>query len=62
MESSEEKKEGAFCVWTYDEVSQSLSKTLTGKDGVTEADVFCFHYNVLKDGNVDVFKVHALYI
>lgn len=48
-------------MWTYDEVSQILNKPLAGKDGVTEADVFCFHFNVQKDGNVDPLKVHALF-
>lgn len=61
-ESSKEKKEGAFYVWTYDEIYQNLNKPLAGKDGVTEADIFCFHFSVQKHGNVDVLKVHALFI
>ncbi|XP_067006660.1 spermatogenesis-associated protein 20 isoform X2 [Anabrus simplex] len=50
------KREGAFCVWTYDEVQQLLSKPVEGHDSVTLADVFCFHYDVKPQGNVNPYQ------
>ena len=54
---STEKKEGAFCVWTKQEVTSLLCQPIEGKDGVTAADVFCYHYDVRDGGNVDPMQV-----
>ncbi|CAG0901399.1 unnamed protein product, partial [Cyprideis torosa] len=54
-ESSREKKEGAFCVWTYDEIKRHLGKE-TLEDGTALDEVFAYHYDVKKSGNVDPQK------
>lgn len=46
-----EKKEGAFCVWTEEEMKDLLSDKIDGTD-VTLADVFCRHFHVQNGGNV----------
>ena len=56
---SKEKKEGAFCVWTYDDIYTILTDDV--KSGVKSADVFSLHYDVRKQGNVDPYQV-ALFI
>ncbi|XP_039290860.1 spermatogenesis-associated protein 20 isoform X3 [Nilaparvata lugens] len=53
VEGASEKKEGAFCVWTHDEISQLLSAPLAAKPQTILADLFCHHYHVKKGGNVD---------
>jgi len=52
------KREGAFCVWSSDELRQLLSGAVTAASGaeVSVADVVCFHYDIQPDGNVDVHK------
>ncbi|XP_054282020.1 spermatogenesis-associated protein 20-like [Macrosteles quadrilineatus] len=50
---SKEKKEGAFCVWTHEEVTKLLGRAVEGKPDVKLAEVFCHHYNVRPGGNVD---------
>ncbi|KAK5640835.1 hypothetical protein RI129_009382 [Pyrocoelia pectoralis] len=40
------KEEGAFCVWEFGEI-QSLLK------GDRDVEIFCYHYNVKPDGNVN---------
>ena len=55
---SKEKKEGAFCVWTYDDIYAVLTDDV--KNGVKSADVFSFHYDVRKQGNVDPYQVALL--
>ncbi|RZF47334.1 hypothetical protein LSTR_LSTR014375 [Laodelphax striatellus] len=52
-EGAGEKREGAFCVWTHDEVSQLLAAPLDTKPELKLADLFCHHYHVKKNGNVD---------
>ena len=52
-----EKKEGAFCVWTWDEVQANLTEVVQGKPDLKEADVFCRHYGVKQEGNVDPYQV-----
>ncbi|GFG29853.1 hypothetical protein Cfor_04110 [Coptotermes formosanus] len=47
------KKEGAFCVWTYDEVQSLLSKPVNSNTNDTLATVFCAHYDVKPQGNVN---------
>lgn len=46
---STHKKEGAFCVWEYEEIQNILRDKI---DNVTYADIFCHHYNIKKGGNV----------
>ncbi|XP_041363382.1 spermatogenesis-associated protein 20-like isoform X2 [Gigantopelta aegis] len=46
---SKEKKEGAFCVWTWGEVQTNLTGLVEGKPDLKEADVFCHHYDVKQD-------------
>lgn len=48
-----EKREGAFCVWTYDRVQELLNRPTSSKPEVNLADVFCYHYGVKPGGNVD---------
>ena len=49
---SKDKKEGAFCVWTQQEIRPLLTEVIKKKNNVTSADVFCYHYGVKEDGNV----------
>ncbi|XP_013417572.1 spermatogenesis-associated protein 20 isoform X2 [Lingula anatina] len=51
-----EKKEGAFCVWTDEEIRQLLGDSVEGQEDVTMADVFCKHFDVKPGGNVDPYK------
>ncbi|XP_050390968.1 spermatogenesis-associated protein 20 [Patella vulgata] len=51
-----EKKEGAFCVWTKEELTSLLTEKVVGKDHTTFADIFCWHYHVMEDGNVDPYQ------
>ncbi|KAF5282492.1 hypothetical protein FQR65_LT14262 [Abscondita terminalis] len=46
FEGAKHKEEGAFCVWDYKEIEQLI------KDA-KERDIFCHHYNVRPDGNVN---------
>lgn len=43
------KKEGAFCVWEYDEIYKHITDKIGDK---SHADIFSFHYNVKLNGNV----------
>ncbi|XP_072846721.2 spermatogenesis-associated protein 20 isoform X1 [Pogona vitticeps] len=55
---SEEKQEGAFCVWTAEEIRQLLPDPIEGNpERKTLADVFIHHYGVKEDGNVNPMKV-----
>lgn len=49
---SQEKKEGAFYVWTYEEINSLLKKPLETKPDVMLAPVFCDYYHVKPEGNV----------
>ena len=51
-EGDKNKREGAFCVWTKEEVDRLLSKPLPKSEGKTLADLFSFHYGVETNGNV----------
>ncbi|XP_015590686.1 spermatogenesis-associated protein 20 isoform X2 [Cephus cinctus] len=46
------KREGAFYVWTHDEVEDLLSKEIPNHDNLRLSDIFCYHYNVKPEGNV----------
>lgn len=48
----EDKREGAFYVWTHEEIESLLSKVVSDKDGILLSDLFCYHFNVKVDGNV----------
>ncbi|XP_021929202.1 spermatogenesis-associated protein 20 isoform X2 [Zootermopsis nevadensis] len=50
------KKEGAFCVWTYNEIQSLLSKPIDATSGHCLATVFCTHYDVKPQGNVNPFQ------
>ncbi|KAJ8957411.1 hypothetical protein NQ318_004891 [Aromia moschata] len=49
FEGAPHKSEGAFCVWEYDQIFNLLDEET---DGLSHADVFAYHYNVKKEGNV----------
>ncbi|XP_011643653.1 spermatogenesis-associated protein 20 [Pogonomyrmex barbatus] len=46
------KQEGAFYVWTYDNLKALLNKKVPGKDNVTYFDLICRRFSVQKAGNV----------
>lgn len=56
---AQHKKEGAFCVWEYDEVKSLLvGKEVAAKDSTTDTAIpyiyiFSHHFNIEKGGNVD---------
>ena len=70
LSSSEHKREGAFCVWTDDEISSILSSPLPSPSSpqtppspsLTLAHLFCHHYGVKPGGNVPSHKVNFLVI
>ncbi|XP_068243104.1 spermatogenesis-associated protein 20 isoform X3 [Palaemon carinicauda] len=51
-----EKKEGAFCAWTYEEIEELMSTPVKEGSETTLAEVFCHHYCVVDGGNVDPYK------
>ncbi|CAL4110138.1 unnamed protein product, partial [Meganyctiphanes norvegica] len=53
---AKEKKEGAFCVWTNEEVNEILSETVRPGIETTLADVFSHHYSVVEGGNVNPYQ------
>ncbi|XP_049854444.1 spermatogenesis-associated protein 20 [Schistocerca gregaria] len=54
---SKKKKEGAFCVWTFDEIKRLLAKSLPEMStSATLGDVFCYHYCVKTGGNVNPYQ------
>lgn len=56
--TSGEKREGAFCVWTAEELRALLPDPVEGAtEGTTLGDVFMHHYGVEEAGNVDPMKV-----
>ncbi|XP_043943287.1 spermatogenesis-associated protein 20 isoform X2 [Protopterus annectens] len=51
---AEEKKEGAFCVWTSQEILQLLPDPVPGAtNGATMGDIFIHYYGVKEKGNVN---------
>lgn len=55
---SEKKQEGAFCVWTAEEIRQLLPDPVEGiPEKKIVADVFMHHYGMKEDGNVNPMKV-----
>ena len=55
--TSLEKKEGAFCVWEFQELQQLLAEKVTGTSTISQFDVFCHYYGVKEAGNVDPMQV-----
>ncbi|XP_051889135.1 LOW QUALITY PROTEIN: spermatogenesis-associated protein 20 [Pristis pectinata] len=52
--NSVEKKEGAFCVWTEQEIRELLPDPVSDStQSITMADVFAYHYGVKGNGNVE---------
>ena len=60
LATSQQKKEGAFCVWTQREISSLLSSPLPSSPSSTLADIFCHHYGVKAGGNVPSHKVRSI--
>ena len=52
----EQKKEGAFCVWTHKEVTTLLSQQEFGSCK-NVAELFCAYYGIKENGNVDPHQV-----
>ncbi|XP_064636883.1 spermatogenesis-associated protein 20-like isoform X2 [Lineus longissimus] len=52
-DGAKDKKEGAFCVWTHGEIKEALHRKLPSDESITFADIFCKHYGVSTQGNVD---------
>ena len=55
------KREGAFCVWTWEEVRELLVTPIGGGDK-TVADLFYSRFGMKPGGNVDKGKVCSLFI
>lgn len=51
-----EKREGAFYVWTMEEIERHLDKKLPGRD-TKLSEIFSYHFNVKNDGNVSMRQV-----
>ncbi|BES99385.1 DUF255 [Nesidiocoris tenuis] len=52
-EGSSAKKEGAFYVWTHEEIVSLLDRPLACNKDLKLFEVFCEHYDVLPGGNVN---------
>ena len=59
---SEHKKEGAFCVWTKEEITTILGDPLPNDSSKTLADLFSSHYDVQEDGNVNTYQVREMWV
>ncbi|CAG0902761.1 unnamed protein product [Darwinula stevensoni] len=56
-EGSPKKREGAFCVWTWEEIQTLLEeKKIPNHEEISLADIICHHFDVKKDGNVNPYK------
>jgi uncharacterized protein YyaL (SSP411 family) len=55
---STKKKEGAFYVWSHQEVESLLGSKLI-KDGspMTLADLACYHFDIQPNGNINPYQV-----
>ncbi|XP_069174791.1 spermatogenesis-associated protein 20 isoform X2 [Procambarus clarkii] len=53
---AKEKCEGAFCVWTHQEITELLPDPVKEGHEATLAKVFCHHYSVSKGGNVNPYQ------
>ena len=52
MDNPSEKKEGAFCVWSWEEI-KSLLKEKVQNEEMSLADIVAHEYNLKPGGNVD---------
>lgn len=50
------KQEGAFYVWTMEEIEAHLEKKIPDRD-LKLSDIFAYHFNVKEDGNVSQRQV-----
>jgi len=50
---SNEKKEGAFCVWTQQELKELLDQPVEGHPDIKLSDIVIHQYNAAADGNVN---------
>lgn len=57
---ADEKREGAFCVWSHKEIQSVLASqpapSQVGPD-VTVSDIVCYHFDIRPSGNVDPYQV-----
>ena len=53
------KREGAFCVWTQEEVDKILCDPLPSDPSKTLAELFSYRYGVEPHGNVAAHQVRA---
>ncbi|GIY97589.1 spermatogenesis-associated protein 20 [Caerostris extrusa] len=53
--SSTRKKEGAFYVWTEEEIRETLSESIPNTS-LSVDDIFCKYFNVQSEGNVDPYQ------
>ena len=60
MEGEGHKKEGAFCVWTQQEIDSLLHEAVPTDPARTLAQLFSYHYGVQPHGNVDPSKVRGV--
>lgn len=56
------KKEGAFYVWTAEEIRSILDKEISDEKNKRLYDIFCHHFNVKESGNVKKYQVRFMYI
>ncbi|KAL7638246.1 UNVERIFIED_CONTAM: hypothetical protein RMT77_010810 [Armadillidium vulgare] len=54
--TSQKKKEGAFCVWTYQEICNLLSAPVAEDSDIKLFQIFSFHYSVAPSGNLDPYQ------
>ncbi|XP_076302535.1 spermatogenesis-associated protein 20 isoform X3 [Lasioglossum baleicum] len=50
------KKEGAFYVWTAEEIRSILDKEISDEKNKRLYDIFCHHFNVKESGNVKKYQ------
>ncbi|MCL4122185.1 UNVERIFIED_CONTAM: hypothetical protein GTU68_018160 [Idotea baltica] len=54
--SSSEKREGAFCVWSYEEICELLSAPVEEGKETKLFQVFNFHFSVAEGGNLHPYQ------
>ena len=47
-------------MWTHDDICAHLCNSVTETTDVKVSDLFCYHFNVQPDGNVDPLQVRRL--
>ncbi len=58
---STRKREGAFYLWRFEEVEMYLSQSLEGNPRYRLCDLFSYHYNLRKEGNVESSDVSTFF-